>query len=97
MNSCTKYLGGHSDVLMGSMTTNSKDLNDKLFFNVKSMGAVPSPFECFMMLRSLKTLKLRMDAHSKNGMAAAKFLESHPLVEKVLYSGLKSHPQYELA
>lgn len=56
MNSCTKYIGGHSDLLMGSMTTNNKELNDKLFFNVKSMGGVPSPFECYLALRSLKTL-----------------------------------------
>jgi len=56
------------------------------------MGAVPSPFECFMLLRSLKTLKIRMDAHSRNGMAVAKYLETNKLVEKVLYTGLPSHP-----
>lgn len=61
MESCTKYIGGHSDILMGAMTTNNKELNDKLFFNVKSMGAVPSPFECFLVLRSLKTLKIRIE------------------------------------
>ena len=59
---------------------------------MKSMGAVPSPFECFMLLRSLKTLKVRMDAHSRNGMAVAKYLETNKLVEKVLYTGLPSHP-----
>jgi len=91
-NSATKYIGGHADVLMGTMTTNNKELNDKLFFNVKSMGAVPSPFECYLAIRSIKTLKIRMEAHSKNGMACAQFLENHELVEKVLYPGLKSHP-----
>jgi cystathionine gamma-lyase len=61
------------------------------------MGAVPSPFECYMCLRSLKTLKIRMEAHSKNGGAVAQYLEQSPLVEKVLYPGLRSHPHHELA
>lgn len=82
---------------MGVMCTNNKELHDKLFFNVKSMGAVPSPFECFMCLRSLKTLKIRIEQHCANAMTVAKYLENHPLVEKVLYPGLESHPQHELA
>jgi len=60
---------------MGSMSTNSKELNDRLYFNVKSMGGVPSPFECYLCLRSLKTLKIRMEAHCKNAMAIAKYLD----------------------
>lgn len=61
------------------------------------MGAVPSPFECYLAIRSIKTLKIRMEAHSKNGMACANYLENHDLVEKVLYPGLKSHPQHQIA
>lgn len=91
-NSATKYIGGHADVLMGTMSTNSKELNDKLYFNVKSMGAVPSPFECYLAIRSIKTLKIRVEAHCKNAMACAQYLDQHPLVEKVIYPGLKSHP-----
>lgn len=79
-NSMTKYIGGHADILMGSMTTNNKELNERLFFNVKTMGAVPSPFECYLAIRSLKTLRLRMEQHSKNGMAVATYLERHPAV-----------------
>lgn len=91
-NSATKYIGGHADILMGTMTTNSKELNDRLFFNVKSMGAVPSPFECYMAIRSIKTLKLRVEAICKNGRVVADYLNTHNLVEKVIYPGLKSHP-----
>jgi len=60
-NSATKYIGGHADIIMGTMTTNNKELNDRLFFNVKSLGAVPSPFDCYLAVRSLKTLKIRME------------------------------------
>jgi cystathionine gamma-lyase len=74
-NSATKYIGGHADIIMGTMTTNSKELNDRLYFNVKSLGAVPSPFDCYLAVRSLKTLKLRMEQHCKNAMIIADFLD----------------------
>jgi len=97
LNSCTKYIGGHSDLVMGCITLNDTELRDRLFFNSKSFGGVPSPFDCYLAIRGMKTLKLRMDQHCKSGMAIAKYLEQHPKVEKVIYPGLKSHPQHELA
>lgn len=97
LNSCTKYIGGHSDLVMGSITLNSQELRDKLFFNSKSFGGCPSPFDCYLAIRGMKTLKIRMEQHCKAGLAVAKFLEAHPKVEKVIYPGLSSHPQYELA
>jgi cystathionine gamma-lyase len=97
VHSVTKYIAGHSDVLMGSVVTNSDDIVNKLRAIQNFCGAVPSPFECYLALRGLKTLHLRMDASTKNAQEIATFLESHPLVEKVLYPGLKSYPEYELA
>lgn len=96
-HSTTKYIGGHSDVLGGFVATNDKDVAEKLKFLQKSIGAVPSPFDCYLAMRSLKTLAVRMEAHQKNAMAIAEFLEKHPKVEKVLYPGLKSHPQHTIA
>jgi len=97
VHSVTKYIGGHSDVVMGVLATNNEDLYTKLKFLQNSIGAIPSPFDCYMALRGLKTLHLRMREHSVNALAVAQYLEKHPLVEKVIYPGLPSHPQHELA
>lgn len=96
-HSTTKYIGGHSDVLGGFVATNDKDVAEKLKFLQKSIGAVPSPFDCYLAMRSLKTLAVRMEAHARNAQAIAEFLEKHPKVEKVIYPGLKSHPQHAIA
>lgn len=97
LHSLTKYMNGHTDVIMGAVCTNREDLHDRLRFLQNSLGTVPSPFDCYLVNRSLKTLALRMQQHMKNGLAVAKFLEKHPCVEKVLHPGLPSHPQHELA
>lgn len=97
VHSATKYIGGHSDVVGGVVVTSRADLAEKLAFLSNSMGGIQGPFDSFMCLRSLKTLPLRMKAHQENAMAVAKFLESHPKVEKVIYPGLASHPQHQLA
>ncbi len=97
MNSCTKYIGGHSDVVGGALITNSDEINTKLRFLQNSLGGVPGPQDCYLALRGLKTLHIRMQRHCENALACATFLESHPAVEKVLYPGLPSHPQYEVA
>ena len=81
---------------MGSCCLNDKNLADRLRFLQNAMGPVPSPFDCFLVNRSLKTLKLRMEEHQKNGLIVAKFLEAHPFVEKVQHLLLESHPQLEL-
>lgn len=97
IHSCTKYLNGHSDVIMGFACTNRKDLEERLRFLQNAIGPVPSPFDCYLVNRSVKTLAIRMKQHMENGLAVAKFLETHPGVEKVLHPGLPSHPQHELA
>lgn len=97
VHSATKYIGGHSDVVGGVAATSNPALAERLAFLSNSIGAVQGPFDSFLALRSLKTLPLRMKAHAENAMKIATFLESHPLVEKVVYPGLKSHPQHELA
>lgn len=97
VHSVTKYIGGHSDVVGGAVVVNRDDLAQKLAFLSNSMGGIMSAFDAFMCLRSLKTLPLRMKAHAQNAQAVAEFLEAHPKVEKVIYPGLKSHPQYNLA
>ncbi|GAM27720.1 hypothetical protein SAMD00019534_108960 [Acytostelium subglobosum LB1] len=96
MHSITKYINGHSDVVMGCLATNDEQLFTKLKFLQNSIGAVPSPFDCFMALRGIKTLHLRMREHEKNAFAVVKFLESHAKVERVVYPGLPSHPQHEI-
>ncbi|XP_053985305.1 putative cystathionine gamma-lyase 2 [Hylaeus volcanicus] len=95
--SLTKYMNGHSDVIMGAAITNRDDIEKRLRFLQNALGIVPSPFDCAMVNRSLKTLELRMQQHMKNGLAVAKFLESSPYVEKVIHPYLPSHPQYELS
>ncbi|KAI8143258.1 Cys/Met metabolism PLP-dependent enzyme-domain-containing protein [Fennellomyces sp. T-0311] len=97
MHSVTKYINGHSDVLMGVAATNSKELYEELHSVQACVGGVPSPVDCFLARRGLVTLELRMIRHEQNAMAVAEFLEKHPRVEQVFYPGLKSHPQHELA
>lgn len=95
--SISKYLNGHGDVIMGSATMNDSDLHKRLRNLQYVAGSIPSPFDCSQVIRGLKTLVLRLDQHSKNSLAVAKFLESHPNVERVMHPGLPSHPQHELA
>ena len=99
MHSATKYLNGHSDVIGGVIVTghDNKELTDRIAFLQNATGAVPSPFDSFLVLRGLKTLHLRMRAHCENAQAVAEMLSGHPAVEKVIYPGLASHPQHELA
>nr|XP_021391298.1 cystathionine gamma-lyase [Lonchura striata domestica] len=96
ISSATKYINGHCDVLMGLVSVNRDDLYESLKHLQSRLGAVPSPFDCYMCNRGLKTLHIRMKLHFKNGLAVAKFLEFHSRVEKVLYPGLPSHPQHEV-
>ncbi|XP_068142384.1 cystathionine gamma-lyase-like [Drosophila tropicalis] len=95
--SLTKYMNGHTDVVMGGLTMNSDKLYQSLKFLQNSCGIVPSPFDCYQVNRSLKTLSLRMEKHQSNALAIARFLESHAFVDKVLHPGLSSHPQHEIA
>jgi cystathionine gamma-lyase len=97
LHSVTKYIGGHSDVVMGVVVVNDDKLHADLRFLQNAVGAVPAPFDCYMAQRGMKTLKLRMEAQSRNAMAVAKMLESHPKVERVVYPGLPSHPQHAIA
>jgi cystathionine gamma-lyase len=97
VHSVTKYIGGHSDVVMGAVVTNDPTINEKLRFVQNGAGAVPSPFDCYMALRGLKTLHVRMNAAQSNAMAIASFLETHVLVDRVIYPGLKSHPNHTIA
>ncbi|KYN10717.1 PREDICTED: putative cystathionine gamma-lyase 2 [Trachymyrmex cornetzi] len=97
MYSLTKYMNGHTDVIMGAAIMRRDDLAQKLRFNQNVMGIIPSPFDCALVNRSLKTLELRMQKHMKNGLAVAMFLDSHPNVEKVIHPLLSSHPQHQLA
>lgn len=97
IHSTTKYIGGHSDLIGGAIMTKDKTLYEQLKFIQKSTGAVPSPFDCFLLLRSIKTLALRMKQHEKNALQIAHYLNSHPKVEAVYYPGLKQHPQFEIA
>jgi cystathionine gamma-lyase len=95
VHSITKYIAGHSDVIGGAIMLNDTELYNKLKFCQNALGAVPSPFDCYMTLRGLKTLSLRMERHQSNALAIASYLEGHPKVARVYYPGLKSHPQYE--
>ncbi|HET6414057.1 MAG TPA: cystathionine gamma-synthase [Anaeromyxobacter sp.] len=96
-HSTTKYLNGHSDVIGGAVVVKDDALAERLRFLQNAVGAVPSPMDCFLILRGLKTLPVRMARHSENALHLARFLESHPQVERVTYPGLPSHPQHELA
>lgn len=97
VHSMTKYINGHSDVVGGCMMTNDKKFYDSVWTLQNSIGPSQSPFDSWLVLRGLKTLAIRMEAHQKNAMALAKWLEAHPQVEKVVYPGLKSHPQHKIA
>lgn len=97
MHSVTKYLGGHSDVIMGALALNDAKLRDELFFILNSCGAVPSPNDCFLVLRGIKTLQLRMQRHCSNGRRIAEFLVSHPKVGKVYWPGFPDHPNHAIA
>lgn len=97
MHSATKYLGGHSDVVMGGLVVKDKDLADKLYFIQNASGAVAGPMDSFLVLRGIKTLHVRMQRHCENGAAIAEFLNAHPKVEKVYWPGLKDHPNHQVA
>ena len=97
LHSTTKYLGGHSDVVGGFVATNDPTVADRLRFLQKSLGAVPGPFDCWLVLRGLKTLAIRMERHSENARALAAFLAGHPAVDRVYYPGLPEHPGHDVA
>lgn len=97
MHSATKYLNGHSDVVLGALVTNDETLWTELKFLQNAIGGVPSPFDSFLVLRGLKTLAVRMQRHQENAFNVANFLETRREVSRVIYPGLRSHPQYELA
>lgn len=97
VHSMTKYLGGHSDVVGGAVVVKDRDLADRLAFLQNAVGAVPGPMDCFLVLRGIKTLPLRMDRHYENAQAIIAFLEKHPKVEKLIYPFHASHPQYKVA
>lgn len=97
MHSTTKYLNGHSDVIGGFVATSNDRIAEQLRFLQNAVGAVPGPFDCWLVLRSTKTLAVRMKQHNENAMQIASYLESHPKVQNVFYPGLPSHPQYALA
>lgn len=97
MHSVTKYLGGHSDVVMGALIVNSDELREKLFFLQKSGGAIPGPMDCFLVLRGIKTLHVRMQRHCENGKKIAYFLSTHPKVGKVNWCGFSDFPGHEIA
>ena len=97
MHSATKYLAGHSDVILGVVCTDNEQLAARLRLVQNSAGAVPGPQDCFLALRGIKTLALRMQRHCDNALAVAGFLATHPAIDKVIYPGLPTHPQHELA
>ncbi len=97
VHSTTKYINGHADVVGGAVIVRDGALAEKIAFLQNAIGAVPSPMDSFLVLRGVKTLALRMAQHSRNALAVARFLEAHPRVERVIYPGLPSHPQHELA
>ncbi len=97
VHSSTKYLGGHSDVVGGAIALQDAEIYQRLKFLQNAVGAIPGPMDCFLTLRGIKTLALRMARHCENAMQVAQFLVEHPAVETVYYPGLPSHPQYELA
>jgi cystathionine gamma-lyase len=97
VHSVTKFINGHSDVVGGIVVTNDDTAHEKLRFLQNSIGAVPGPMDCWLVLRGVKTLGVRMREHQRNAMEIAKYLEAHPAVSKVIYPGLESHPQHELA
>ena len=97
MHSTTKYISGHNQLIGGILITNRDDIFEEMKYVQKTIGAVPSPFDCWLTLLGVKTLRLRMAKHTENGQIVAEFLEAHPKVAKVIYPGLPSHPQHEIA
>jgi cystathionine beta-lyase/cystathionine gamma-synthase len=97
MHSCTKYLGGHSDLVAGILAVSEEDLYEPLFGTRRTTGGILGPFDAWLLLRGVKTLAVRMEAHQRNALAVAQFLEEQPRVARVLYPGLESHPQHALA
>ncbi len=97
LHSATKYLGGHSDVVHGALIVNDEDLEQRLRFIQNSCGAVPGPHDCWLVLRGIKTLHVRMQRHCENGEAVAKYLRSNPKVGKVLWAGFEDHPNHDIA
>jgi hypothetical protein len=97
MHSSTKYLGGHSDVIQGALIMNDASLRDQLYFIQKSCGAVPGPLDCFLVLRGIKTLHVRMKQHCENGKIVANYLRNHPKVDKVFWCGFSDHPNHAIA
>ncbi|MBT8255608.1 MAG: cystathionine gamma-synthase [Bacteroidia bacterium] len=97
MHSATKYLGGHSDVVMGALVVSDKELADRLYFIQNASGAVCGPQDSFLVLRGIKTLHIRMQRHCENGATIARFLKDHPKIEKVYWPGFEDHPNHEIA
>lgn len=97
MHSLTKYMGGHSDVVMGALIVKDDELHQRLSFIQNACGGTPGPQDCFLVLRGLKTLHIRMQRHSENGRAVAEFLRQHPRVDKVYWPGFESHPNHQVA
>jgi cystathionine gamma-lyase len=97
MHSATKYLGGHSDVIQGALMMNDDELKEQLYFIQKSCGAVPGPMDCFLVLRGIKTLPLRMEQHCANGSAIAPWLRNHSKIAKVYWPGFEDHPNHHIA
>ncbi len=97
LHSTTKYIGGHCDVLGGAIVTRDAEWHERLKFLQNATGAVPAPQDCFLLLRGIKTLSLRVERHARNAQQIAKYLEDHREVTRVIYPGLRSHPQYDLA
>ena len=97
VHSTTKYLNGHSDVVGGAVLSNSEELDSRLKFLVNALGTCAQPFDCWLVLRGIKTLVVRMREHERNALAVAEFLQSHPKVKRVFYPGLPAHPQHKLA
>jgi len=97
MHSVTKYIGGHSDLVMGALMLNDEELYKRLWFIYNACGATPGPMDSFLALRGIKTLHLRMKAHCENGRAVAEFLKDHPKVEKIYWPGFTDHPNHEVA
>jgi cystathionine gamma-lyase len=97
LHSTTKYINGHSDVVGGGVVVKDAELGDRLYYIQNASGAVPGPLDCFLVLRGIKTLALRMEEHNRSALTLARWLEAHPKIEQVLHPGLESHPQHELS
>lgn len=97
MHSVTKYIGGHSDLVMGALCTNSEKLYNDLFYIYNACGATPGPMDSFLALRGIKTLHVRMERHNANGIAVANYLKNHPAIDKIYWPGFETHPNHEIA